>query len=221
VKYGAILIDPPVPFECWSDASAWGGVAAAHYGLMTWQDLAALGPTIDAVALPDACLFLWVCAPLVPETLRMAEAWGWQYKTTAFTWVKTTRDSTNLFRGMGYWTRANAESVWLFTRGHPKRTNKDVAQALHTEAVVTQRGSHSVKPEEVATRIERLVDGPYLEMFARRRREGWTTIGNELDGLDIRDSLARVAADEPLPALGLSLLDMAEPPLFAQAGIEL
>lgn len=201
MKYGAILIDPPVPFETWSDKSAWGGVAAAHYDLMTWADLSALGPSIDAVALPDASLFLWICPPLIPETLRMAEAWGWKYKTVAFTWVKTGRNPTNLFVGMGYWTRANAEQVWLFTRGKPQRKNKDVPQALHCETptVVSSRNAHSAKPEEVQNRIERLVDGPYLELFARRRRPGWTCLGNELDNLDITESLRRVSQDEALP----------------------
>lgn len=206
MKYGAILIDPPVPFEVWSGALG-SRTAETHYALMRWADLAALGPAIDAVALPDACLFLWVCAPLVPETLRMAEAWGWTYKTTAFTWVKTTQDRMGMGIKMGYWTRANAEQVWLFTRGKPSRRSKGVLQALHTlsdyaaesPAVCTYPGKHSAKPEEVASRIARLVDGPYLELFARRRRDGWTCVGNELDGLDIRDSLARVAADEPMP----------------------
>jgi N6-adenosine-specific RNA methylase IME4 len=218
VKYGAILIDPPVRFDVWSEKTTTPNRRASFfYNTMGWDELAALRPYLDAVAAPDCLLFLWVCAPLVPETLDLATTgWGWTYKTTAFTWVKTTRNRNTLALNLGYWTRANAEQVWLFGRGKPTRRSKSVRQALHTSsdflaespAVVTCPGQHSVKPEEVATRIERLVDGPYLEMFARRRRSGWTTIGNELDGLDIRDSLARVAADEPLPALGLSLLDM-------------
>lgn len=201
MKFGAILIDPPVPFETWSDKNAWGGVAAAHYDLMTWSDLSRLGPLVEAVAAPDAALFVWICPPLIPETLRMIESWHWDYKTVAFTWVKSGSHPTKLFLGMGYWTRANAEQVWLFTRGKPQRQNKDVPQALHYEspAVVAPRSQHSAKPEEVQNRIERLVPGPYLEIFARRYRPGWTTIGNELDGLDITESLRRVAANEPLP----------------------
>lgn len=210
MKYSVILIDPPVAFRVWNDANKQRS-AAAHYNLMTWDDLASLGPSIDAVALPDACLFMWVCSPLIPETLRLVQSWGWTYKTVAFVWVKTTQDRLGMAMNLGYWTRANAEQVWLFTRGNVKRQSKGVCQALHTDetpAIATYPGRHSAKPEEVAHRIERMIDGPYLEMFARRRRSGWTTIGNELDGLDIRDSLTRVAADESLPAVGLSLLDM-------------
>lgn len=206
MKYGAILIDPPVSFQMWSDKTN-SRTAAAQYRLMTWDMLESLGTVVDAVALPDACLFMWVCSPLIPETLRMVEAWGWEYKTVAFTWVKTNRDRMGMALKLGYWTRANAEQVWLFTRGKPQRRSKGVLQALHatmdypaeSSAVVTYPGPHSAKPEEVQNRIERLVDGPYLEMFARRYRPGWTTIGNELDGLDITESLRRLAANEPLP----------------------
>jgi N6-adenosine-specific RNA methylase IME4 len=215
VKYGAILIDPPVPFAGWIP-SVNNRTAASKYDLMTWDVLKAIRSGIDRVAADDCCMFLWVCSPLLVETMDLVRAWGWTYKTTAFTWVKTNKDRVGMALKMGYWTRANAEFVWLLSRGSPKRRAMDVLQAIHSEtdyvaespAICTYPGKHSTKPEEVATRIERLVDGPYLEMFARRRREGWTTIGNELDGLDIRESLARVAADEPLPALGLSLLDM-------------
>lgn len=206
MKYGAILIDPPVSYEMWSSKS-YDRTAASHYNLMSWQDLADLGPAINAVALPDACLFMWVCSPLIPETLRMVEAWDWEYRTVAFTWVKTNKDRVGMALKMGYWTRANAEQVWLFARGKPQRRSKGVLQALHTTidypaesaAVVTYPGKHSAKPEEVQNRIQELVDGPYLEIFARRYRPGWSTIGNELDGLDITESLRRLATSEPLP----------------------
>lgn len=215
MKHGAILIDPPVSYESWSKPAN-ARNAIAKYSLMTWDDLAALGPLIDAVALPDACLFLWICPPLIPQTLRMAEAWGWQYSTVAFTWVKTTNDRLGMKIGLGYWTRANAEQVWLFRRGKPARRSRGVLQAIHSHldhvgespAVVTHPGPHSAKPEEAHNRIERLVDGPYLEMFARRRRDGWTTVGNGLDGLDIRESLRLVANDEPLPSVTTTLLEL-------------
>lgn len=207
MKYPVILADPPVPFEVWGKRP--GGIdsraAEAHYSTMTWDDLNGLGKSIQAVAAPDCCLFLWMCQPLLIETLAMAAAWGFEYKTKAFSWVKTYVGSpSSFFVGMGYWTRANTEDVLLFTRGTPHRTSKRVYQVLatlETDAVIAPMTRHSEKPDEVQDRIERLVDGPYLEIFARRRRPGWTTIGNELDGLDIRESLARLAADEQLPIM--------------------
>ena len=73
---------------------------------------------------------------------------------------------------MGYWSRANAEVCLLAVRGAPKRLARDVHQV-----VVERRGEHSVKPEEVRRRIERLAEGPYLELFARGQAEGWTAWG--------------------------------------------
>jgi N6-adenosine-specific RNA methylase IME4 len=78
--------------------------------------------------------------------------------------------------GMGYWTRANTEVCLLATRGKPKRLNADVRQAI-----LEPRRAHSRKPDCVHERIERLVGGPYLELFARERRSGWTTWGDQVD----------------------------------------
>lgn len=208
MKYNVILADPPVPFEVWGKRP--GGTdsrsAESHYSTMTWDDLNAFGDALGTVAADDACLFLWMCQPLLIETLEMAKQWGFSYRTKAFSWVKTYTTKSSFFVGMGYWTRANTEDVLLFTRGNPKRTRKDVYQVLatlqgDTPAVIAPMTRHSEKPSEVHDRIERLVKGPYLEIFARRYRKNWTCIGNELDGLDIRESLKLVAADAQLPVV--------------------
>jgi N6-adenosine-specific RNA methylase IME4 len=78
--------------------------------------------------------------------------------------------------GMGYWTRANSEVCLLATRGKPKRLNADVRQGI-----IEPRREHSRKPDCVPGRIERLVAGPYLELFARTTRPGWDSWGNETD----------------------------------------
>lgn len=212
MKYPVILADPPVPFETWGKRP--GGIdsraAAAHYDVMTWADLFGLGPLIRDVAADDCVLFLWMCQPLLRETLAMARRWGFKYKTKAFSWCKTYGDGSSFFVGMGYWTRANTEDVLLFTRGEPSRVNPGVYQLLATleetpydvPAVIAPVSRHSEKPGEVQNRIERLVDGPYLELFARRQRPGWSCLGNEIDGQDIRDALRDLAArEEPPPVV--------------------
>lgn len=199
MQYKAIVIDAPVPYAGWT-----GYPVEDKYSLMTWDDLKALGPLVKRVAARDVVLFLWICPPLLVETLDMVQAWGFTYKTKAFTWVKLYPTGTNFFVGMGHWTMANSEDVWLCTLGSPKRHNKDVAQILATiepQTIIAPNLRHSQKPEAVQDRIERLVPGPYLELFARRPRPGWTCVGNELDGLDIRDALGRLAAGQPLPVV--------------------
>jgi N6-adenosine-specific RNA methylase IME4 len=76
---------------------------------------------------------------------------------------------------MGYWTRANTEPCLLATRGSPKRQAKDVHQVIMSPV-----GPHSRKPEEAQARIERLLTGPYLELFGRRPMKGWTVWGNQI-----------------------------------------
>jgi N6-adenosine-specific RNA methylase IME4 len=76
---------------------------------------------------------------------------------------------------MGYWTRANAEVCLFGTRGKPKRKAKDVHQTI-----VSPVGEHSRKPEQTNARIERLLNGPYLELFARRPMHGWSVWGNDI-----------------------------------------
>ena len=77
---------------------------------------------------------------------------------------------------LGYWTRANSEVCLLATRGKPKRVNADVRQAI-----IAPSREHSRKPDGIHERIERLVAGPYLELFARQQRPGWTAWGNETE----------------------------------------
>jgi N6-adenosine-specific RNA methylase IME4 len=128
---------------------------------------------VGEVAAPDCALFLWVIWPTLPVAMDLIRAWGFTYKTCAYDWMKVTEGGQPLI-GMGYWTRSNTEPCLLATRGRPRRLWAGVPQA-----VLTTRREHSRKPDEVRERIERLVAGPYLELFARSSRPGWTPCGDE------------------------------------------
>ena len=130
---------------------------------------------VAALAADDCALLLWAVMPQLPDALDVIKAWGFEFQTTGFTWVKQNPSGNGLFTGMGNWPRANAELCLLATRGSPMRINADVSQV-----VITPIGEHSAKPEEVRQRIERLLNGPYLELFGRRAVDGWTVWGNEL-----------------------------------------
>lgn len=176
--FSAILADPPWPFATWSHKGQ-GRSGEAHYTTMQHQDIEAL-PVADLAA-PDCVLFLWVVQTQIPQAVRLCEAWGFKLKSVAFAWVKG--DSLPLFpddvvtqMGMGKWTRAEFEQCWLATRGSPQRLNADVRQIIDE-----RRREHSRKPDCVHSRIERLVAGPYLELFARAERPGWTVWGNEVN----------------------------------------
>ena len=179
-KYGAIYADPPWGFQAWSgpEKKVASRGTVAPYRTMEREDIAALNIG-ERFAAQDCALFMWVVWPTLPEALKVIEAWGFQYKTCGFTWMKA--DPYKLFAlqedvymGLGYWTRANSEVCLLATRGKPKRQDNTVRQGI-----IAPRREHSRKPDEIRQRIERLVAGPYLEMFARTTTPGWDVWGNE------------------------------------------
>jgi len=187
--YPVILADPPWHFQNWNGqpgALTPGmqkrGNAQSHYPTMSIDEICGL----HIPAAKDSVLFLWACWPLLPEAMRVIEAWGFEYKTIAWVWTKLNKNSMAFYFGMGYYTRANSEPCLLATRGNlPKPTARDV-QAL----ICSPIREHSRKPDEQYAKIERLYPcGPYLEMFARRTRPGWHVWGNEVkNDVDIRSN---------------------------------
>ncbi len=182
--FAAIYADPPWSFKVYSGKGK-SRSAENHYDTMNQAGIEALSEHVERLAAKDCALFLWAVMPQIPEALKVIEAWGFTYKTAGFTWVKQNKVGPGFKWGMGYWTRSNAEICLLATKGSPQRLAKDVEQL-----VIAPVGAHSAKPSIVQDRIERLVPGPYLEMFARRKCKGWMVWGN-----DVREDLLDVARD--------------------------
>lgn len=208
--FSCILADPPWRFATFSPKgrgrSPDGPLSAAqlrnasrqnrperHYATMSMDDLMAL-PVADSAA-KDCVLLMWAVDPMIPEAIALGRQWGFTYKTVGFYWAKTRKatstrgtsddEQTRFPMGTGYWTRANPESCLLFTRGRPKRVATDVRKLI-----VAPRREHSRKPDEQYERIERLVAGPYLEMFARQAWPGWSAWGNQVEKFEVGRGLA-------------------------------
>jgi N6-adenosine-specific RNA methylase IME4 len=204
--FGCILADPPWRFSTWSVAGRGRcpdgpmtrnqqreNSPERHYATMTLEDIKAL--PVAAVAAKDCVLLMWAVDPMIPEALDVGRAWGFTYKTTGFVWAKERRvtskrgaafeepDHKRFPMGTGYWTRANPELCLLFTRGKPKRDSAAVRKLL-----IAARREHSRKPDEQYARIEALVAGPYLELFARQSRPGWTAWGNQTERFTQREA---------------------------------
>lgn len=167
-----IYADPPWSYRDKCHAGKRG--AGYKYPTMNLSDIKLLD--VQSLADKDCTLFLWATMPMMQEALELIQAWGFDYKTAGFVWVKTNPKSGTPFFGMGNWTRANAELCLIATRGKPKRISASVLQIVSSPVM-----AHSEKPAEVRDRIVSLMgDLPRVELFARHQTPGWKTWGNEV-----------------------------------------
>lgn len=172
-KYGIIYADPPWAY-LWGKGKEGGHFAPEkHYSTMSTDEICALD--IKRIADKNCALLMWATMPCLPDAIRVMRDWGFNYKTCAFTWVKTKKDGAPL-AGMGSYTKSNAEICLLGMRGHIKSADKTVRQI-----VMHQRLGHSVKPPIIRNEIVRLFgDIPRIELFAREQADGWDCWGNEV-----------------------------------------
>lgn len=183
-KYSIIYADPPWSYK---DKALERGGAERHYKTMSIDDICAL--PISGLSADDCLLFMWGAWPKLFEAQQVIEAWGFEFKTCAFVWVKTNKrtnpkqasffpnDSFDSFWGMGRWTRANTEFCLLAVKGKPKRVSAGVHQIIYAPIA-----AHSKKPPETRDRIISLAgDIPRVELFARQTAPGWDVWGNEVE----------------------------------------
>jgi len=173
MKYNIIYADPPWSYRDMALAGNRG--ACCKYSVMSIKDICDL--PIHNIADDNCILFMWVTMPILNECFDVIKAWGFKYKTCAFTWVKKNKKSESWFWGMGSWTRSNAEICLLATKGKPQRMSASVHQIIDTPIE-----KHSKKPDIVRDKIVELCgDLPRVELFARQPTEGWAVWGNEVN----------------------------------------
>lgn len=183
-KYNIILADPPWSYK----DKAQAGKRGAGFKYPTQEKGWLQKLPVAQIADKDCVLFLWVTMPLLDEGLELLKAWGFQYKTCGFTWVKRNKISPSWFFGMGNWSRSNAELCLLGVKGKPKRANASVSSIIDTPIE-----HHSKKPDIVRDKIVTLCgDLPRIELFARQKIAGWDSLGYDIDGKDIKESLQTI-----------------------------
>lgn len=150
-KYGVIYADPPWRYR---DRKC-NGNAEDHYPTMTLEEICNL-PVRDITA--DNCvLFLWATYPLIKEAMQVIDAWGFEYKTIGFQWVKQNRSGNGYFFGLGRWTRGNTEPCLIAVKGKPQRQSNSVSQLIFAPL-----RAHSQKPDIVRDKIRELMGGGSL-----------------------------------------------------------
>ncbi len=163
-----LVADPPWQFG--DKLPGKGRGADKHYPTMPTRDICRF-PLPDLES--DAYLFMWRVAAMQQDALDVAKAWGFTVKSE-IVWRKVGRSGIVSF-GMGRTVRGAHESCLVATRGRPTVRSRSIRSVFDAP-----RERHSKKPEAFYDIVEELVDGPYVELFARRVRQGWTCLGNEV-----------------------------------------
>lgn len=153
-KYNVIYADPPWEYRQSGGAKNSRGMAKQHYSTMNTDAICKL--PVGKLATDDCMLFMWATFPNIGEALKVIKAWGFEYKTAAFVWVKKNRKSNTNFWGMGAYTRANAEVCLLGVKPGVKAKQIIKSHAVH-QIVETPIEEHSKKPDEVRDRIVTLL----------------------------------------------------------------
>ena len=173
-RFGTILADPP-----WRFMNRTGKVAPEHrrlsrYGTLTVDEIADL--PVSSFMLDASHCYLWIPNAMLPDGLRVLESWGFTYKTNLI-WHKVRKDGGSDGRGVGFYFRNVTEMLLFGVRGKNARTLAPGRRQVNLLA--SRKREHSRKPDEQYDLIESCSWGPYLELFGRGTRSGWTVWGNQ------------------------------------------
>ena len=172
--YNIIYADPPWKRDRWSDKAQFRS-GEKHYPTMSIEELCAM--PVEKIADKNCLLFMWVVGFELDGAIEVMRAWGFEYITIVFNWVKTNKDGS-VWMGLGHWSRQGSEICLMGKRGKPKRFSKSVMQVI-----ISEKQKHSKKPDVVRERIVELAgDLPRVELFARSQTQGWDVFGNEVEG---------------------------------------
>lgn len=188
-KYRIIYADPPWQYDNpKNNDPSMGGIT---YNTMSVEEIMKL--PVQNLADKDCALFMWATMPKLKEAFQVIEAWGFNYITCTFVWIKMNKNATmwentidkikhvvfkgGFYSGLGHWTNGNAELCLFAKKGHPPRNMKNVKQL-----VFSPLKRHSEKPSEVRDRIVQLMGNvPRIELFARHIVDGWDAFGDEIE----------------------------------------
>jgi N6-adenosine-specific RNA methylase IME4 len=173
-QFGTILADPP-----WQFTNRTGKMAPEHkrlsrYSTMSLEEIMEL--PVSQMALPQSHLYVWVPNALILEGLEVMKRWGYTYKTN-IVWYKIRQDGGPDGRGVGFYFRNVTELILFGTRGSLRTLDPGRRQV---NIITSRKREHSRKPDQLYEIIEQCSPGPYLELFARYCRSGWSQWGNEI-----------------------------------------
>jgi len=178
-KYDIIYADPPWEYRQSGSKKSSRGMAKQHYNTMNVDEIKKL--PICEIKTDETILFIWATFPNINYALEVIKAWGFEYKTAAFVWLKKNKNGSN-FWGMGAYTRANVEVCLIAISKNTKAKQVVKSHSVHQviESVIEK---HSKKPDIVRNKILELLgdDKRRIELFARQKANGWDCWGDEAE----------------------------------------
>lgn len=177
-KYNIIYADPPWKYVQDKKSNNFRAVTSQYYETLTTEQLCSMNVK-DIIG--DSCiLFMWATFPTIQEAFKVMKAWGFEYKTCGFVWIKKTKKSNKNAWGMGFYTRSNAEVCLIGISKKSKAQDLIKSHGVH-QIIESVRLRHSEKPKEAREKIIELCGNlPRIELFARERIKGWDSWGNEI-----------------------------------------
>ena len=175
-KFSTIYADPPWRFQNRTGKIAPENKKLSRYETMALHDIAKL--PVSQIAYEKSHLYLWVPNALLPDGLEVMKEWGFEYKGNII-WEKVRKDGEPDGRGVGFYFRNVTEILLFGIRGNDNRTLAPARSQVNL--VRSQKREHSRKPDEIIPIIESCSSGPYIELFARGDRDGWSMWGNQAD----------------------------------------
>ncbi len=183
MKYDIIYADPAWPYTGAKDKDA---AAGKHYDLMSWEDLSSM-PVRD-IGSKDSLLLMWATSPLMHLQIPVMQRWGYHYRGVGFVWVKTRRDG-GIISGQGVpptFTKPTTEYLLVGTSCKTGRPFSIFDKSMG-QVVLHERLAHSEKPQVFRDKILKVCGNrSRIELFARKRVDGWHSSGIELDGIDYK-----------------------------------
>ncbi len=188
-RFATVMADPPWRFQNRTGKIAPEHKRLARYPTLELAEICAL--PISEHVLDRAHCYLWVPNALLPEGLRVLDSWGFSYKSH-IVWEKVRKDGGPDGRGVGFYFRNVTEILLFGVRGKGVRTLAPGRRQVNFieapegnepngDLLKTRKREHSRKPDEQYQIIESCSSGPYLELFGRGQRKGWTVWGNQAD----------------------------------------